>query len=358
MKKNKKNVNITDDELFDPLENEEGLGSTPSEPVEDSSQDEEPKRRRSIFTSRKKQILHPEDLDDMMPEGDDDFDTNQIISSYIAHRRARLFGLRLLRLDRVKLGLLAALLLIAFFFILSFLQEKMGNFTINLDRLELYRKGIAMSADAEFTNPTARLVATSVDRATNITITDLPTDIDDIDGDHNGVNYMAYTYYVRNAGKEDVYYVADVVLTDSAKGADKAVRVAIWNNGERTVYAAPSASGEPEDGCVNFLSDKLVCSFREEEFKVGYVNKYTIVIWLEGEDPECIDDIVGGSVEFVMSIHADNDENTSLLWKYYHDIVDTLTGNDPISAAGTESPDFQLYSDVTWETRRNKDNVQ
>lgn len=89
----------------------------------------------------------------------------------------------------------------------------MGNFTINLNRLELFRKGIAIAEDGDFTDPTARLTANTVQDATNITLEDLPKDLDDIDGDHNGRNYMAYTYYVRNAGKEDVGYVAKMIPT-------------------------------------------------------------------------------------------------------------------------------------------------
>ena len=41
-------------------------------------------------------------------------------------------------------------------------------------------------------------------------------DVDQIDGGHNGDNYMAYTYYVRNAGKEDVYYNASITLDSCA----------------------------------------------------------------------------------------------------------------------------------------------
>ena len=74
---------------------------------------------------------------------------------------------------------------------------------------------------------------------------------------------MAYTYYLRNAGKEDLGYVASITLDSCSKGAEEAVRVAVWRNGERTVYAEPSANGEPEEGCVNFESDTIVCSYEE-----------------------------------------------------------------------------------------------
>ena len=41
-------------------------------------------------------------------------------------------------------------------------------------------------------------------------------------------NYMAYTYYLRNAGKEDLGYVASITLDSCSKGAEEAVRVAVW----------------------------------------------------------------------------------------------------------------------------------
>ncbi len=179
-------------------------------------------------------------------------------------------------------------------------------------------------------------------------------DVDSIDGGHNGQNYMAYTYYVRNAGKEDVVYRASITLDSCSKGAEEAVRVAVWRNGQRTVYAMPSANGEPEEGCVNFESEQTVCTFTEEHFLVGNVDKYTIVIWMEGEDPECVDKIVGGSVEFSMHIDSDDDNRDSLLVKFVKDIVDTLTSNKPISAAGNDAPDYYTGGDVNWHNRRNQ----
>lgn len=34
------------------------------------------------------------------------------------------------------------------------------------------------------------------------------------------------------------------------------------------------------------------------QYQVGDVDKYTVVIWLDGDDPECVDKIIGGAVEF------------------------------------------------------------
>lgn len=300
-------------------------------------------------------IVRIEELEQIMTQSGGELDDEAIVSMYIPRRKAKSLGAALLRMDRMQLFLLIMVITVAFLFVLAFMQEKMGNFTINLNRLELYRKGIAISATGDFEDPTARLVVETVQDATNTTLSDLPTNLDDFDGSHNGRNYMAYTYYVRNAGKEDVNYVARVVLNACAKGAEQAVRVAVWRNGERVVYAMPAADGGDEEDCVSFESDKIVCTYTEENFLVGNVDKYTIVIWMEGEDPECVDAIVGGSVEFSMTIDAMDSDETSLLVKFIQDIKDTITGDKPISAAGNEAPDHWYHSgEITWENRRNQ----
>ena len=315
-----------------------------------------PGKEKAKRRSKRKhdKMLRIEELEALMAQTHGQVDPETIVSMYIPHRKRRLLGAALLRMDKLWLWFLALMLAVAVLFIAAFMQEKMGNFTINLNRLELFRKGIAIDDDPYFSKPTARLTATTVIDATNISIDDIPADVDEIDGGHNGENYMAYTYYVRNAGKEDVYYTANITLDACSKGAEEAVRVAVWRNGKCTVYAMPSATGEPEEDCVNFESATTVCSFTEEEFLVGNVDKYTIVIWMEGDDPECVDRIVGGSVEFSMNIDAISDDNTSLLVKLIQDIKDTLTGDKPISAAGTEAPNYYQGGEVTWKNRRNQ----
>lgn len=314
----------------------------------------EKKTKNRQHKKETEQIMRIEELEKMMSEAGEDVDPETIVSMYLPRRRAKRLGAALLRLDKLHLWLMGLLLLIAVLFIIAFMQEKMGNFTINLNRLELYRKGISIASDGDFTEPTARLTAHTVQDATNITLEDLPKDIDEIDGDHNGKNYMAYTYYVRNAGKEDLAYNAIVALDSCAKGAEEAVRVAVWKNGEQVVYAEPAKNGQAEEGCVNFEAHDIVCSYTEEKFLIGNVDKYTIAIWMEGEDPECVDAIVGGSVEFSMNIDAISDDNTSLLVKLIQDIKDTLTSDKPISAAGTEAPNYYQGGEVTWKNRRNQ----
>ena len=314
------------------------------------------RKDKRIKKEASEQIVRIEELEALMQKYGNDVDPETLVSMYLPHRKRRKLGAALLQLDRMHLLLLGLLLAVAVLFIAAFAQEKMGNFTINLNRLELYRKGISIADNGDFDGATARLVANTVQDATNISIDDIPADVDGVDGGHNGKNYMAYTDYVRNAGKEDLGYIASITLDSCAKGAEKAVRIAVYQNGERIVYAAPADDGGTEDGCENFLSDKIVCQYENKDFLVGNVDRYTIVIWMEGDDPDCVDAIIGGSVQFSMSIDADYDDHTSLLWKYVKDIKDTLVQDKPISAAGNEAPNGSYYPDrkITWDTRRNK----
>ena len=321
-----------------------------------SKTEKQSRKDKRIKKEASEQIVRIEELEALMQKYGNDVDPETLVSMYLPHRKRRKLGAALLQLDRMHLLLLGLLLAVAVLFIAAFAQEKMGNFTINLNRLELYRKGISIADNGNFDGATARLVANTVQDATNISIDDIPTDVDGVDGGHNGKNYMAYTYYVRNAGKEDLGYIASITLDSCAKGAEKAVRIAVYQNGERIVYAAPADDGGTEDGCENFLSDKIVCQYENNDFLVGNVDRYTIVIWMEGDDPDCVDAIIGGSVQFSMSIDADYDDHTSLLWKYVKDIKDTLVQDKPISAAGNEAPNGSYYPDrkITWDTRRNK----
>lgn len=324
---------------------------------ESDKKPEKKNKRRFRRRAETDQLIRIEELEELMRKQGGEVDPEKIVSMYQPHRRRRKIGAALLRMDRLRLLLLGMMLLVVILFIAAFAQEKMGNFTINLDRLELYRRGISIADNGDFDGATARLAAATVKDATNISIEDLPKNLDSAkDGNHNGKNYMAYTYYVRNAGKEDLSYIARITLDSCSKGAEKAVRIAVWRNGKRVIYAAPAKNGGTEQNCKNFKSDDVVCEYEEKNFLVGNVDKYTIVIWMEGDDPECVDSIIGGSVELSMHIDTDFDDNTSLLWKFVQDIKDTLTHNKPINAAGNEAPNDSYYTDkkVTWKTRRNK----
>lgn len=305
----------------------------------------------------KRGVVRIEELEQALADQDlDDIDPDAVVSMYMPKRRMERIGSALLRMDKLQKALVVLALAFGMLFALSFMQENMGNFTINLNRLELFRRGVAIADNGDFKNATARLAADAVDNGTNIAADDLPADLDDIDGSHNGKNYVAYTFYIRNAGKTDLGYSAKLKVVSASKGVDQAARVRVYRNGEPTTYAAAAADGNPEPNTEPFASKDVVTTISHANFRVGDVDKYTVVIWLDGDDPECVDKIIGGAVEFGFDFDSSETDDTSLFIKFVQDIADTLTGNDPISASGNEAPDYYKEHEVTWNNRRNQKN--
>lgn len=196
--------------------------------------------------------------------------------------------------------LLVAVLLLGAVYCLSFVADNVGNFTVYVPKGS--DRALTLSNTADFSKMTTYLEAEVLPQMDNITESWLPEDLESADGSHNGDNYIAYTYYLKNAGVETVSYLAEIDIDSVTKGADEAVRVMVLKNGEKTVYAKPQkGTTEPEPDTIAFPGNTKAMSQQYDSFEPGEVDKYTVVIWLEGNDPECIDDIKGGQVR--MSMH-------------------------------------------------------
>ena len=95
----------------------------------------------------------------------------------------------------------------------------------------------------------------------------------------------------------------EVVLDDVIKNVDEALRVMIILNGEKTIYAkVNSTTKEPEKDTKAFFSEEKVEVECRENLKSGEIDKCTVVIWIEGDDPECIDELIGGEIKMHMKI--------------------------------------------------------
>jgi len=196
--------------------------------------------------------------------------------------------------------LLIAVLLLGAMYCLTLVANNVGNFTVYVP--DGHERSLSLSTKADFSEMTTYLEADVLPQMDNITEAWLPADIDSADGSHNGDNYIAYTCYLKNTGIETISYLAEIDIDSVTKGADEAVRVMVIKNGEKTVYGkAQKGSTEPEPDAVAFPGNTKAMSEQYDGFEPGTVDKYTVVIWLEGEDPECIDNIKGGQVR--MSMH-------------------------------------------------------
>lgn len=199
--------------------------------------------------------------------------------------------------------LIALLLLISITYAVMYIINVNGNFTIMLDKNAYETEKLLVSPRSDFKYTTHKLVVENLAYMDNISESWLPPDIEDYDGPHNGNNYMAYTFYVKNNSEDILSYSVAIDVLSVIKNVDNAIRVAIYHNGEKTVYAKRSPdTGEIEKGTTPFTRDDQVMNKLREGFEPGAVDKFTVVIWLEGDDPECINNILGGEMKMEMII--------------------------------------------------------
>ena len=183
------------------------------------------------------------------------------------------------------------------------MYSKYGSFTVTVNKFDNVKYALTLSETPDFLNPIGRLNCKASEEITNIDGASLPLDLDQINGEHNGENYVAYTFYCKNAGEATVTYEYPVFIANMTLDIEKAVRVRLYVNGESTDYARTRSDGTgPEPGTTEFVSESVVARSQISDFAPGDVTKYTVVIWLEGNDPECLDNILGGEFKIDMSM--------------------------------------------------------
>lgn len=263
---------------------------------------------------------------------------------YFDKRRGFLFWLAGHWLWALLGGLLA---LLAVLFIFSIVTQLRGHFTINLSS-GMFREGFTLSDNAEFTNPTTALFANPAEDVPAMSIASIPDNVDMIDGEHNDV-YFAYTYYIRNEGDNEVGYVWNLQLNSESRGLSKGCWVLLFEDGNMRFYAkANEITGEPEaippkddntrgyldmpimrlaEGSdqfeliktvgridyyrvipESFLDDKLIATGRQSEVKPEEVHKYTVVLWLEGDDVDTTDELINGHMGVQMDFRLVREE--------------------------------------------------
>jgi len=217
---------------------------------------------------------------------------------------------RNLRYNRVKVIITIILLILIFCFIIMSIIYNGGRFTVTLDNSFSLESSIILYEENEFKEETRKLYAKDIDYLDNISIDWIPKDIDnEADGSHNGENYIAYTFYLENKGTEIVNYWYTIVIDDVIKNVDEAVRVMVYLNGERQVYAKTNGlTNAPEKDTKAFLVNKENEVILEErkQFKPNDIDKFTVVIWLEGDDPDCVNAIIGGEIKMHMEIREEH----------------------------------------------------
>lgn len=242
------------------------------------------------------------------------------------------------------LASLAALVLVLFLF--SLITQMRGHFTINLSD-DMFKEGFVLSETVGFEQPTVELVAQAAENVPAISIKEIPADVDQTDGQHNGV-YFAYTFYIRNDGENTVAYSWDLLMNSESKDLLDAAWIMLFEDGTPRIYAkANSVTGEAEAlppktdnsrGYKNlpissmiegtdqletvktvgpltyyrvvpypFDSDTILANGVQEEVEPEDAHKYTVVMWLEGDDVDTDNSKINGHLGIQMNFRLGND---------------------------------------------------
>ena len=197
--------------------------------------------------------------------------------------------------------ILLLLLLLILYFVIGIVYNS-GNFSITLDKNLYLDNGIIIYDDFQYKVYRTELLAKAPETFNSIKEIWLPEEIKDYEGgSHNGDSYLVYTFYIENTGDEIASYTREVIIDDVIKNVDAAIRVRIYKNEEYLTYAKLSSEGEVEPNTVPFIDDKIIMSEDVSNFKPNDIDKYTIVLWIEGEDPDCTDNILGGEFKVRMN---------------------------------------------------------
>lgn len=227
--------------------------------------------------------------------------------------------------------------LIVPFLILSFIGKEIGHFTIGLKNSNV---SLALATDKELTNKTTfigldKLAPYAVYTVDGINKNYTDDTIDNIDSNDSigkrvdpsteettALYFFKYTFYVVNVGEVNATYDISFSITDNKRptnvnySLDDILRVRWYeNSGDSSshsykTYAKKSLTpnfkeGETEpfyntcigkntngvckDGYAELFSDDItILKNTTKHFKVGDYTRYTVLMWLEGNDPEAV----------------------------------------------------------------------
>ncbi|MCF7930839.1 MAG: hypothetical protein K9L02_04975 [Acholeplasmataceae bacterium] len=201
--------------------------------------------------------------------------------------------------------------LMVLFALVSYYGQDSGNFVMSVD-YSAYQRGIVLSNDITFESRKPQLMTEPVSEARDITYSwiKLP-EVSSSNGSFIDpeYDYIAYTFYIKNEGNETVDVVYSIKLSEVQNNLDESIRVLVIEDGVETIFQKPDKADEfgnfpiypstlPET--KYFLSETVVTRKKITNFEPNEIRKYSVVVWLEGHDPDTTDAIIGGMAKLQM----------------------------------------------------------
>lgn len=204
----------------------------------------------------------------------------------------------------ISTAILIAVLLLLYAFTLVY--DRTGKFTVEVKGLDT-SYNITLCENPDFKTYSSLLYNNEIVKMTNICGDDIPKNVDSINGEHNGENYLAYTFYCKNLRSGECSLNYEITFNNVTNGMDESIRVRLYVDGTPTDYAKTRSDGKGKEDHYcdkSFANSATVCYGSTANVAAEGIVRFTIVIWVEGDDVDCNDSIINGSVKFAMNVTA------------------------------------------------------
>lgn len=245
---------------------------------------------------------------------------------------------------------------------LSVVTQMRGLFTINMSQ-GMFREGYSLSEEISFRTSSGNLFAQPAIDVPCISIVQIPdkiydnslwknpaADDQDTPQEIRDAGCFYYTFYIRNEGESTTGYAWDITIDSEDKNVSDALWVMIFEDEEMTFYAKADELGDSQSLPAvdndtlgyreapfadmakypqqqfeiitqtenftyyrlhpkSFLSETLVATGQMPDVAPQEIHKYTVVLWVEGDDPQCTDDLIGGHVGLSMNFRLIEEES-------------------------------------------------
>lgn len=218
-------------------------------------------------------------------------------------------------------AIIVLLILLTFFAGFTIYGDKVGNFVVNVKNEELK---LSLSVKEDISERTERLTFDGVSALSDTTYEMLPDNL------YKGLGsksvsgaYTAYGFYLTNESERDVDYVMDLKITGVVKDPLPIIRVMLiegerntFDKGNR-IFALAEASADAKRHLKEELEKRRyyetepfdvingkIFSIKVRDLEKGGSQKYTLVIWIEGCDIECVDSRIGSRIKLQLDITA------------------------------------------------------